>query len=384
MNLRTVLHLLVLSSGILAAVRGPVQASEKAPPLRYGRIAAASVSVYNLADEKAREIARPPRGQLVAVYKDTAPGWLEIEVPGGFPVWVFGLYLEPTEDAQLYQVTRNAVNLRPAPSSDVTSFPLPQRLQAGDKVRVIEILEPEKPLAETWVRVWSPPGVRGCVKSSTVEGLTQGDDGPALWTAALAALPVAPPIQASQARAKEPSEGERREAEARAALEEARAAMERERVRETPDYDSVEAALNAVVARGGAVAIEARAELRTLALLREAATFKADLEREKTRRAEEAFAQQREVWSKSKEKDPLGGAFTVRGVVAKRTSGDGIARFFLSFGEQPVCELVCTSGRYDLSTYHGTHIGVHGTEVASRTGELPTYEISRIEVLAVR
>ena len=160
MNHRTVMHQLVLSTGILAAVRGPVQASEKAPPLRYGRIAAASVSVYNLADEKAREIARPPRGQLVAVYKDTAPGWLEIEVPGGFPVWVFGLYLEPTEDAQLYQVTRNAVNLRPAPSSDVTSFPLPQRLQAGDKVRVIEILEPEKPLAETWVRVWSPPGVR--------------------------------------------------------------------------------------------------------------------------------------------------------------------------------------------------------------------------------
>jgi hypothetical protein len=385
MNLRTALHLLVLSSGILAAVRGPVQAAGDDQPLRYGRIASDGAAILNLADDKGKEVARPARGQLVAVYKENAAGWLEVEVPGGFAVWVFGRFLEPIdEDAGLYEVTGNAVNLRPAPSSDVTNFPLPQRLQAGDKVRVIERLEPEKPLAETWVRIWSPPGVRACVKSSMVESLTSGEDGAALWGAALKSLPAEPPPRAAAPRPREPSEAERKEAEARAALEEARAAMARERVKETPDYDPIEAALEAIVARGGAVAVEARAELRALGTLREAAALRSDLERERTRRAEEAIETQKEVWARSREKDPLGNVFAARGVIERRTGVDGIARFYLRFGGQTTGELACSSGRYDLSTFAGTQVGVHGSEVASRTGEVPTYEVARIEVLAVR
>lgn len=384
MNLRTALHLLVLSSGILAAVRGPVQAGQNDRPLRYGLVSAEGAAIYNLPDGKGKEIARPAKGELVAVYKESASGWLEVEVPGGFAVWVFGRFLAPTDDPSLYEVTGNAVNLRPAPSSDVVNFPLPQRLQAGDKLRVIERLEPEKPLAESWVRVWSPPGVHGCMKSSALEGLPQGQDGSALWSAALASLPSAPPAAAPQARPKEPSEAERRESEARVALEEARAALERERTRETPDYDPVEKALEAVVARGGTVAIEARAELRTLGTLREAAALKADLERERARRAEEVLEKQQEVWEKSRDKDPLGGAFATRGVVERRTGSDGITRFYLRFGGEIRSELACASGRYDLAAFAGTEIGVHGKEIASRSGEVPTYEVARLEVLAVR
>lgn len=384
MNLRTVLHLLVLSSGILAAVRGPVQAGDKDRPLRFGRISADAVSIYNLADEKGKEIARPAKGQLVAVYKEAASGWLEVEVPGGFPVWVYGRYLAPTADPKLCEVTGNAVNLRPAPSSDVTNFPLPQRLQAGDKLRVIELLEPEKPLADTWVRVWSPPGVRGCLKSSVVEGLAAGEEGQALWGLALAALPSAPPPREVAARSKEPSEAERREAEARSALEEARAALERERAKDTPDFDPIEQTLEGVVASGGTVAIEARAELRTLATLREAAALRADLERERARRAEEVLEKQQEVWQKSRDKDPFGGTFATRGVVERRTGSDGIARFYLRFGGNIAAELSCSSGRYDLAAFAGTEVGVHGSEITSRTGEVPSFEVARLEVLAVR
>src|SRR5262245_4096603 len=63
MNLRTALHLLVLSSGILAAVRGPVQAGQEERPLRYARISGESAAIFNLADEKGKEIARPSKGQ---------------------------------------------------------------------------------------------------------------------------------------------------------------------------------------------------------------------------------------------------------------------------------------------------------------------------------
>lgn len=49
MNLRTVLHLVVLSSGLYAAVHGPLQASApKDEPLRYGRIAAEGITILNL------------------------------------------------------------------------------------------------------------------------------------------------------------------------------------------------------------------------------------------------------------------------------------------------------------------------------------------------
>lgn len=383
MNLRFVLHLLVLSSGLMAAARGPAPVPQAEAPLRYGRVSADAVSIRNLADEKGREVAQPARGELVAVYGETRTGWLEVEVPGGFAVWVFGRYLTPTDEKGVYEVTGNAVNLRPAPSSDVTNFPLPQRLQAGMRVRGIEVAEADKALEETWMRIWSPPGVRGYVRANSIAALPAGEEGPAAWQQAIAALPSVPVPQVGEARKAEPAP-DRAESEARQALDDARTAMDREKTKETPDYAPIEAALNEVVARGGTVALEARAELRTLATLREAAALKADLERERVRRQEEAARRQREVWEKSREKDPLGDVFTVRGVVERRTGIDGLARFYLRFGGVTTSELICSSGRYDLSTYAGTEIGVQGSEVGSRTGEVPTFEVNRIEVLASR
>lgn len=386
MNLRTVLHLVVLSSGLLAAVHGPFQSSApKDEPLRYGRIAAEGITVLNLADEKGKAIAQPAKGQLVAVYKETPSGWLEVEVPGGFAVWVFGRFLAPTSDPKVVEVTGSAVNLRPGPSSDVvTNFPLPQRLQPGDKVRGIELQDASKPLSDNWVRVWSPAGVRAFVKSSVVEGLTQGEAGPALWSQALANLPAAPPAKFEPARPSGAAAADQKDAESKSGLEKIRAALELERKKDTPDYAPIQAELEALVAAGGPIAVEARAELRTVATLIEAAHLRADLERERQRRAEEARAAQEAVWKSSQKKDPFGQKFPARGVVERRTSTDGIPRFFLRFGQETVCELVCSSGRYDLSTYSGVEVGAHGREISSRTGELATFELEKLEVLSVR
>ena len=121
-------------------------------------------------------------------------------MPGGFPVWVFGRYLKPLDEPGIYEVTGNAVNLRPDPSSDVTNFPLPERLQAGDRVRGIELLDPGKPVNETWVRIWTPPGVHGLLRASSVEALPAGQDGAALWSTAMQTLPVAPLVRTSVGR----------------------------------------------------------------------------------------------------------------------------------------------------------------------------------------
>ena len=378
---RPLLHLCVLSTGILAAARGPLQEETVS---RYARISVDGARVLNLADDKGKEIARPKRGDLVAVFREQAGGWLEVEVPGGFPVWVFGRYLKPLDEAGIYEVTGNAVNLRPEPSSDVTNFPLPERLQAGVRVRGIELLEADKPLNETWVRIWSPPGVHGLMRASSVENLPAGQDGAALWTAAMQTLPEAPPRQ--ETRRGEQSEGDRQEAEARRALDRAKADLESERAKDTPDYGSVRQALNAVLseAPGGAVAIEARSELRALETLEEAAALKAELERERSMRQEEALKRQQDVWAKSRAKDPLGAIFRARGVLERRTGTDGTPRYFLRFGGESQAELLCTSGRYDLATFAGYDIGVQGSDAPARSGGEAAIEVTRIEVIAVR
>ena len=378
---RPLLHLCVLSTGILAAARGPLQDGSV---LRYARVNVDGARVLNLADDKGKEIARPERGALVAVLREQAGGWLEVEMPGGFPVWVFGRYLKPLAEEGIYEVTGNAVNMRPEPSSDVTNFPLPDRLQAGERVRGIELLEPGKPLNETWVRVWSPPGVHGLLRASSVETLPAGQDGAALWSSAMQTLPEAPPRQ--EVRRGEENPAERQEADARRALERARADLERERAKDTPDYGGVRSALNAVLseAPGGAVAIEARSELRALETLEEAAALKAELERERSLRQEEALKRQQEVWAKSRAKDPLGAIFRARGVLERRTGTDGTPRYFVRFGGESQCELLCTSGRYDLSTFAGYDIGVQGSDAPSRTSGEPALEVTRIEVIAVR
>jgi hypothetical protein len=66
-----------------------------------------AVSILNLADDKAKEVARPARGQIVAVFKDSVAGWLEVEIPGGFAVWVFGRYLAPTRPRRSPACTRS-------------------------------------------------------------------------------------------------------------------------------------------------------------------------------------------------------------------------------------------------------------------------------------
>ena len=108
-------------------------------------------------------------------------GWVSVEVPGGFSLWVFGKYLKPIGEGDIHEVTRNAVNIRPRPASDVTNFPMPQRLHAGDRVRVITQLEADKPLAETWANIWSPPGVRGWMRTSATEPVVPSGRGSSAW-----------------------------------------------------------------------------------------------------------------------------------------------------------------------------------------------------------
>ncbi len=368
---------------------GPLQAQSadgsKDTALRYGRIARDGAVVRNLAGKTGVEITRPAKGTLVTVHREAA-GWLEVEMPGGMPVWVFGRYLQPTEEADVFEVTKNAVNIRPRPSSAVNSFPLPQRLHAGDRVRLIELENPGEELAESWAKVWSPPGVRGFLSATDFVSLAKGEAGDALWEAALGELAGRLPQEKKVIEAKA-QETQARE-QASEALLRARDLLEAETNKQQPDYQSVRDALNAVLALNpsGPTAVEARHQLQVVDFHEEAQALRDELTEQQERQAEQYEERKRDVVERSRAKDPLGAIFQERGVLVRQLSTDGVPRFFVRFGGETTAELVCASGRYDLDVFSGFEVGVQGSELLGLegAGSLPVLEVRRIEVLAGR
>jgi hypothetical protein len=352
-------------------------------PLRYCRVSDSAAKIYNLPDVKGKVIAKPAPKSIVAVHRERGADWLEVEVPGGFAVWVYGRYLKPTATSGIYEVTGNAVNLRPEPNSDVTSFPLRQRLQSRDQVAVIRQFEPDEPMEETWVCVWSPPGVRGLMPADQVENLSDQEDGHALWSFALASAGTeTPKFLAPRDRIVQQGKADRAEE----ALKQARQELDVEAGKPTPDYGRVRSALEAVVreASGSPVAVEANVELQRLGQLEETLAVKEELYRERERRRLEALDAQRLVWERSRRLDPLREVFVVRGVLERRVGSTGDERYFLHYGGETRAELLCSSRRYDLSHFDSYEIGVKGAGVGELEPGVDRIDVARLEVLRRR
>lgn len=412
--LRAVLALVLpflLSASVAAGVPNRATPLQQDAPLRYARVTGKAVKIRNLADPQGSVVAAPQDGSLVAVYRERGD-WLEVEVPGGFAVWVFGSYLKETDVEDVLEVTRNGVNMRPAPERKVTNYPLGQRLFAGDRVRVIEREDPAKPITEDWVRIWSPAGARAWMAKADSRDLPAGVNGATAWKEALAALPPAPAraksAQESRAQSKlndpvkptgiakptgTPAEASAETAEAAADFESTLQAawdlLAAERTKPSPDFGALEAAFGAArkAAPDGASAVRAGQGLDAVAALREANALRAELEAERQRRQAEALRRQKEIWEESRAKDPLGGVFLSRGALERVVEADAEPRYFLRFGGEVASELVCVSGRYDLDQYTGYEIGVKGMDLRlpeSRGSQPLRIEVTRIEVLSRR
>src|SRR5262245_18121959 len=377
-------------------------------PARYARVSVSGARILNLNDANATEVHKPAQGALLAVFRETDE-WLEVESPGGFAVWVFGRYLGETGEPDVYRVNGDGVNLRPQPSRGVANFPLGQQLYTGDQVRVIERADPALALKDDWVRIWSPPGVRAWIAKSSTEPLPAGEDGAALWKAALASLPAAP-VRAEAARKTgaavgagsngatngkaEPGAASADKTEAMTkfepALDAAVTRMEDERTQPAPDWTAVRALFADAerLAPTGAERAEVRLGLQTLAPLEEASALKARLEDERARMAEAAKIEQERVQAESRERDPLGGVFLVRGGLERVTEGAGegaTRRYFVRFGTGAIAEIICVSGRYDLDLFVGYQVGVRGTELRPAVDDgLRHIEVTRLEVIGRR
>jgi len=396
------------SGGASTAERAPAAAQEPGSKLRFVRAGPAGAKARNLYDAQGVVVLDLPADTILAVHGERS-GWLEIEAPGGFQVWVFGEFIQPASEAGVLQITANDVRMRPLPSSGPESLPLRQLLAQGDRVRLIARHSPEKSLAQDWVQIYSPPGAHAWVRAEETVPLAAGVDGASLWAQASLEAKQRPSIPvgsvgatpagstgskgtstASAPAAKPAGDGATSEL-----LQKAESLLARERAKEQqkgiPSYAGVRAAYEEVLAAGPTPqeAELAQSRIAEVDAYSEAYKLRADLELERARR-EAALREREEKMKAAADRDVFEGRFDCRGWLERRQiSGEEEPSYLLRWAGDQVAEVVCFSGRYDLSVFAGCELGVNGREVrgplggaigvASRPRQI---DVARLEVLA--
>lgn len=384
-------------------------ATQEAPKfLRYVRAASGGAKVRNIYDAQGVAIADVEAGTVLAVHGERA-GWLEVESPAGFSVWVYGEYLTPTTESGVLSVSGNDVRMRPLPSSGAESLPLRQLLQKGQKLRMLGRKDLSKPLAEDWVNVGSPVGTRGWVTTAQTEALPADQDGATLWGTAVSEVrkPLnGTPITgtavagtsgagnestASVSNASVTTDSKKISAALSDADKQLAAARSTQEQGGSADYDAVKAAYEAVLAMGPGEAtaklVKDRIELCTA--YADGIKLSAELERQK-QSIDAALRKRQDEMARAARSQPFDGRFDGRGRIEKATlPGETRPVYFLRFGGELVAELGCASGRLNFADYLGCEVGFNGTEtrgpIRSTTAELNrprAFEVTRLEVIA--
>jgi len=375
-------------------------------PTNVGRVRSGGARLFSLADVKAQVLCELPAGTPLRVRGQNS-GWLQVEPAGGFPAWVFGAYLAPGERPDQAVVQGDRVNLRPVPSKDAAnSFPV-ATLERGTRLDVLARQNPTLPLAEDWVRVSAPAGASAWLRAEQTEPMPAGANFDAEWNAARAARAVPGVALAGSAPNAAPATPATVEASANAAaptganpnpnqpaaqgtssrelLERAQQLLEATRGQEQPDFAPVRAAFDAVLANEGqgaqsVIAQGARKGLEAIAAMEAALAQRGKLAEERARFESELPAKRAEIRAEADKRNPLAGLYDAHGTLVRRAGTDGRQVWWLSFAQKDVCEIACSSGRYDLELYAGANIGVRGALIGGSTG-LPRIDVQRIEVL---
>ena len=368
--------------------------------LRHAWIRAGGVTVRNLPDVQGHGLIELGEDTLVAVLSEQG-GWYEVDAPGGFPVWVLGRYLRPAEQEGVVVVNGNRINMRALPNTDVNNFPLYERLQAGDHLAVIETSDPDRPMSEVWVRVWSPPGAGGWIQADRTRALAREEDGADLWLRAERAAALGEGMRTARrddaedaAQDGRPIEagapvgqgGSRPKPPALARLEAVREEFARERERELPDFDQYREKFLSILELDPdpLTRNEIEKEVQVVDSLKQVHELRQRLEEQKAQNLRDLIARQQAQWERARELDPLSDRYDLRGRLERIEDSDGTRTYRLWRGREPVAEFRCVSGRYDLELFVGCEVGVLAerieTEDALRA-EFLQVDVERLEVL---
>ncbi len=376
---------------------------ESAPKvLSTRRINTDRASFRNLASEDTLVISTPKRGTLIHVFQERA-GWQRAEIPGGFPVWVHGRFLRPTDQKDVWEVIGDGVNVRGLPNSSVNNYPIGQ-LYRGDLVRAaggVPPMEEDAAGAETeseWLNVWSPEGFGAWIKADQTEALAETEDADKLWSAALAALgtanaqPLGNKAATLEASSAKPEGGDKTATgetvpDAAELLRKAQGLLAAAREATDPDLAAVREVYAEISATNPSAIIQemVQKDLVVLEALEKMARMHAELEELRLRKQRELQQRQREIWDESGRPGVRTDGHDRLGVLERHVR-NGRTTFVLRRGGHDICELKCSSGRYDLNLFAGFEIGLRGSieEAASDSPDtaLPLFDATRIQVVA--
>ena len=359
-------------------------------PERYVRAGERGVTLLNLRDSAGQALFHVPAGGLLAVHSESA-GWLGVDVPGGFPVWVYGRYLRPTQVPNVLEVTGNGINMRPLPSRDEGSFQIRSKLVRGDRVTQIGLDAPDKALAENWVQIISPEGAFGWVQSLDTVPLLRDERGEELWEQAEASLQTT----VGALRRRSGLDVGIQEAAAAVPLTPAGEAlvavadrMSAEIEKPLPDFDAVRAMLDEVHTLGpdaeGLVELERLSE--RLGFAEDLYRTRAEMEEIKLERRREAQRLQAQRLQEIKPRDPLYGRFDLRGKLESLRDASGQVSYVLRQGLHTSAQVECRTGRYELERFVGCDLGMVVAAIEDDSGalasELVLVDVQRMEVLS--
>ena len=391
-----------------AQTQKPAEAAKTAAPVSYVRVKDVGTKLRNLPDVKGEPVLDASGAALLAVYSERA-GWLEVEPASGMKVWVHGSFVKRTTTPGVVEITANNVRMRPMPSSEERSFPLPTKLDKGDRVRLIGRADEKKSVGEDWIQVWSPAGSRAYVAAADTAAVNSAEDVRKAWTSAVqtaqASMPVvelgggeapakaaaAKTASAEPAAAPTAAKVEPKTQSAYAKLGEAEKLLTAARAAEKPDFGPAKQGFQAVIAEApeGEAARTAQARLDEIAIREEIQTLRLEKtkhEQDRVDKLAEAEAKLKEV---NRRQDPLWGRFQARGWL-ENTAGSGeVPRYLLRWGGKDIAEIACGSGRYDLAKFVGYEVGILGVQQragvpaeGAATATPALIDATRIEVIA--
>jgi hypothetical protein len=386
------------------------------PKIEYVR-AGTNAKLFNLPDPKGVVLTTAEKGTLLKV-KEVRGTWLSVEPAGGIPVWIYGKYLIAADKGSA-TVQGTNVRMRPLPSTSQDSYPLDQLLKGGETLKVLQRADETKPLEKDWVKVLAPAGTIGWMQASNAANQTVVDGAKAMeteHTAALAKLPLVT-LPTTFATSTETTTTAATTATEKTATEQTTAAekvettpaaaakttstfataeqqYEAARAATTADWNAVKSAYEAYLAANpkGASADTARLRIEECELRLQIAAIESDKKLREQEREVQLTDAKRRLQAASLSQDPLWGRFQARGWLELDPYSDAkTPRYVLRFGGKTVAEVVCGTGRYDLSQYIGYELGVMGTITRGAIGEPGTtsarpmrLDTARLEVISGR
>ncbi|MGB0333197.1 MAG: hypothetical protein ACPGPE_15410 [Planctomycetota bacterium] len=365
-------HRILAVAAILATAFSFTPPTDAAAPAQGGEFyrTQGTAAVRNFPDRNGASFIEVEAGTIVRAFSTSQgiPPFREVEVGGGFPAWVFGKYLQPTNVDGVLVVSGSRVNMRPSPDLTPGAMPLrSSKLNAGQRVKLVKRANKAISLAEDWVLIQAPANTRAWIEASMLVPVDKAEGG-AAWKAAAITLPTkatAKPAGTAQPRKiKVPRITE----ETAAQLTKADAAFDRVIELRSPtseDWRGVVVAYAAVIASApeGTVTLQnAQTRHRTAVARMELASLREDVSSQARKHDAElskvnAYLETREARASARQ-----GRFRERGWLKQETI-EGRKAWYLTFAGETVAEVVCNSGRYNLAIFEGHDLGILGVEI---------------------